>query len=190
MSPSLEISDPRSTKFDLLMRGLVSGACGGIAGGGAKLLGELIFPPRFPGEPVPPAVAVSKVLEFMSGSPLLPERMTLAVQGFHWTLSIGAAAIYGLVVEVFPKAKIGYGIGFGLVLLLLTHETTLPLLGLSLPWTQIPLKEHISEIFTHSLFGLAVEFVRRIVRSFFFGDEPGPLQLHRKQPDQMAVLES
>ena len=27
---------------------------------GAKLLGELIFPPRYPGEPVPPVVAVSR----------------------------------------------------------------------------------------------------------------------------------
>jgi putative membrane protein len=166
MLKSLHAPTEQLSRFDLLMRGLVAGACGGVAGAGVKLLGEAIFPPRFPGEPIPPAVAVSKALEFMSGAPLLPERMTLAVQTFHWSFSIGAAAVYGVVVEIFPKAKIGYGIGFGLVLLLLTHETTLPLLGLSLPWSQIPLKEHLSEIFTHSLFGVAVELVRRVVRSF------------------------
>ena len=150
--------------FDLVTRGLVAGGLGGVVGAGAKLLGELIFPPRFPGEPIPPAVAVSKFLEFMSGSPLLPEKMTLAVQSFHWSFSISAAAIYGAVVEVFPGAKIGWGLGFGMVLLLLTHETTLPFFGFSLPWSQIPLKEHLSEIFTHALFGVSVELIRRTVR--------------------------
>jgi putative membrane protein len=128
------------------------------------LLGELVFPPRFPGEPIPPAVAVSKFLEFMSGSPLLPEKMTLAVQSFHWSFSIGAAAVYGAVVEVFPKARVGWGLGFGMVLLLLTHETILPLLGFSLPWSQIPLREHLSEICTHALFGVSVELIRRAMR--------------------------
>lgn len=147
-----------------MTRGLIAGGCGGVVGAGAKLLGELIFPPRFPGEPIPPAVAVSRLLTYMSGSPLLPERMTLAIQGFHWSLSIGMAALYGAIVEIYPKAKVGYGIGFGLVVLLLTHETTLPLLGFSLPWSEIPLKEHLSEIFTHALYGVSVEMIRRMVR--------------------------
>jgi short-subunit dehydrogenase len=102
----------------------------------------------------------------MSGSPLLPEKMTLAVQSFHWSFSIGAAAIYGAVVEVFPKAQIGWGLGFGMVLLLLTHETTLPFFGFSLPWSQIPLTEHLSEIFTHALYGVSVELIRHTARPF------------------------
>jgi putative membrane protein len=150
--------------FDLITRGLVAGGLGGVVGAGTKLLGELVFPPRFPGEPIPPAVAVSRLLEFMSGNPLLPEKMTLAVQSFHWSFSIGAAAIYGAVVEVFPKAQIGWGLGFGMVLLLLTHETTLPFCGFSLPWSQIPLTEHLSEILTHALYGVSVELIRRTAR--------------------------
>jgi putative membrane protein len=102
----------------------------------------------------------------MSGSPLLPEKMTLAVQSFHWSFSIGAAAIYGAIVEVFPKAQIGWGLGFGMVLLLLTHETALPFFGFSLPWSQIPLTEHLSEIFTHALYGVSVELIRRTARPF------------------------
>jgi uncharacterized membrane protein YagU involved in acid resistance len=50
----------------------------------------------------------------------------------------------------------------------LTHETTLPFFGLSLPWSQIPLKEHLSEIFTHIIFGMSVELVRRLVRASLF----------------------
>lgn len=76
-------------------------------------------------------MAVSKLLQAMSGHPLLPEQTTLAVQAF-----IGASALQPLafmVVELYPKAKAGYGACFGLALLLLTHESTLPYFGLSLP---------------------------------------------------------
>jgi len=162
----ISVSHPR--KFDRATRGFVSGAVGGLIGAGMKLVGEWIFPPRSPGEPIPPAVAVSRLLKAFSGSPLLPEKMTLAVQGFHWSFSIGAGAIYGVIAEFAPAARAGYGIGFGMVLLLLTHETTLPYFGFSLPWKQIPVKEHLSEIFTHAIFGVAVELTRRFVRSNFF----------------------
>lgn len=113
-------------------------------------------------------MAVSKLLQAMSGHPLLPEQTTLAVQGFHWSFSIAAAGLYGAVVELYPKAKAGYGACFGLALLLLTHESTLPYFGLSLPWSEIPLREHLSEIFTHALYGVSVEAVRRAVRPSIF----------------------
>lgn len=158
----------RMAKFDLLTRGAIAGGCGGLVGAGTKLLGELIFPPRAPGEPIPPAVAVSRLLQWMSGSPLLPEKMTFAVQSFHWSFSIAVAALYGALVEIFPKAKAGYGLAFGMVLLLLTHETLLPWAGLSLPWSEIPLKEHLSEIFTHAIFGVSVELTRRLLRPLLF----------------------
>ena len=166
----------RRGTFDRATRGLVAGALGGVVGAAAKLVGEMIFPPRYPGEPIPPAVAVSRLLKYLTGSPLLPEHTTLAVQSFHWSFSIGTAAIYGLVAEFVPFVKIGYGIGFGLVVLLLTHETTLPYFGFSLPWKEIPLKEHLSEIFTHALFGVAVELTRRAVRDHLFTPEPKMLE--------------
>lgn len=117
-----------------------------------------------PGEPIPPAVAVSKLLTYLSGHPLLAERTTLAVQTFHWSFSLFVGALYGVAVEFLPWARAGRGAGFGVVLLLATHESLLPLAGLSLPWSEIPLKEHASELFTHVLFGVSVEFVRRNVR--------------------------
>ena len=157
----------RLALFDRLTRGLVAGGAGGLVAAGTKLLGEVVFPPRGPGEPIPPAVMVSRALEFLSGHPLLPEKMTLAVQGLHWSFSLAVGALYGAVVEIFPRAKLGFGIGFGMVLLLLTHETTLPWFGFSQPWSEIPLKGHLSEIFTHAIFGASVEIVRRLVRPLF-----------------------
>lgn len=55
--------------FDLITRGLVAGGLGGVVGAGTKLLGELVFPPRFPGEPIPPAVAVSQTFGVHVGKP-------------------------------------------------------------------------------------------------------------------------
>ena len=156
-------------QFDRVTRALVAGAAGGLVGAGVKLLGELIFPPRSPGEPIPPAVAVSKLLTWLTGHPLLEERTTLAVQAFHWSFSLAVGALYGLSAEFWPRARIARGAGFGVVLLLATHESLLPLTGLSLPWSQIPLKEHASELLTHVLFGVSVELVRGAVRERVFG---------------------
>ena len=158
----------RSSTLDRVARGVLAGAVGGLVGAGAKLLGELVFPPRMPGEPVPPAVFVSRVVQSLSGSPLLPEKAMLATQVFHWTFSLGAGVVYGAIVEVFPRASALRGVAFGLVLCLMTHESLLPLTHLSLPLSQMPLKEHLSELLTHALFGFCVEEVRRLLRARVF----------------------
>lgn len=152
------------SKLDRLTRGVIAGAAGGAVGAAAKLLGEMVLPPRAPGEQVPPAVFVSRVVHALSGSALLPSKELLATQVFHWTFSIGVGAAYGAVVEQFPRARAAKGIAFGLVLCLATHESLLPLTGLSIPLSQMPLKEHVSELLTHALFGFCVEQVRRALR--------------------------
>lgn len=152
------------TIFDRIARGIVAGGAGGLVGAGAKLLGELVLPPRAPGEPIPPAVAVSRLLESFSGSPLLPEKEMVAIQLLHWSFSIGIGAAYGALAEIYPRATLGHGVAFGLALCLLTHESVLPLFGFSLPLAAIPLQEHVSELATHALFGLCVEQVRRGIR--------------------------
>lgn len=126
-------------------------------GSGAKLVGEWLYPPRTQGQEPPPAVLAEK----LAGHPLSEQQKTIASQAFHWTSGSLAGAIYGGVAEVAPIVTVGYGVGFGLVVLLLTHESTLPLLGLSKPPTQLPMREQSSEVLTHALYGFSVEVVRR-----------------------------
>lgn len=178
-STSKEVAHDKSStgagdgsSLDRLTRGLLAGALGGLVAAGVKLLGEAVFPPRAPGEPVPPAVMVSRLVELFSGSPLLPSRELLATQMLHWSFSMGVGALYGLLAERFPRVTLGRGIAFGLVLCLLTHETTLPFFGFSLPWRQIPLKEHLSELSTHALFGFTVEMIRRLARRHIWTAHP------------------
>lgn len=59
-----------------------------------------------------------------------------------------------------------------MVLLLLTHEPAVPFFGFSQPWSEIPLKGHLSEIFTHAIFGVSAEMARRLVRPLL-GKLPG-----------------
>lgn len=163
-TPSKNSNGASEPLLDRAARGLLAGALGGLVGAGMKLVGEAVFPPRMPGEPVPPAVMVSRVVEFLSGNPLLPSKELLATQVFHWTFSIAVGALYGMLAERFPRVTLGRGVVFGLVLCLATHETLLPALGFSIPWGQMPLKEHLSELSTHALFGFCVELVRRMMR--------------------------
>lgn len=144
----------------MIAKGLLAGFLGGIVGSGAKLVGEWLYPPRTQGQEAPPAVLAEK----LAGHPLNKSSKTIATQTFHWTTGSLVGAVYGSVAEVAPGVTAGYGVVFGIVVLLLTHESALPLLGLDKPPTQQPLREQSSEVATHALYGFAVEAVRRFLR--------------------------
>lgn len=154
----------QGARFDRFSRGILAGALGGIVAGGMKLLGEAVFPPRTAREPVPPVIAISKLTRYLTGSPLLPQREAVSAYVLHFAFSIGVGALYGLLAEAYPQVRRGHGVGAGLGLLLVTHESLLPALGLSLPVSQLLLKEHLSELSTHALFGLSLETTRRLFR--------------------------
>ena len=154
--PHMELF-PYSRRF--VAKGLLAGALGGLAGGVSKLAGELIYPPRTQGQQPPPAILAEKI----AGHPLSKPSQTAATQVFHWTFSVGIGAIYGVAAEFAPVVTIGYGIVFGEIVLLTTHESTLPLLGLNEPPLQQPAREQKSEIITHAMYGVTVEAVRRLL---------------------------
>jgi putative membrane protein len=102
--------------------------------------------------------------EKLAGHSLDKTSKTIATQVFHWTTGSLVGAVYGGVAEVAPVVTAGYGVGFGIAVLLLTHESALPLLGLDKPPTQQPFREQSSEVATHAFYGFAVEAVRRWLR--------------------------
>jgi putative membrane protein len=148
------------TRHPDLTAGLLSGLIGGIAASGAKMLGEAIYPPRIRGQQPPPVVLVEK----LAGRPFRNRQRELATQSIHWTFGALLGAIYGAAAEIAPVVTTGQGAAFGLAVLALTHESTLPALGLNEPPQKQPREEQLSEIFTHTLYGLTAETVRRAVR--------------------------
>jgi putative membrane protein len=143
-----------------LWKGLLAGAIAGIAATLAKTLAERLYPPRIHGEPEPPAV----LADTLAGHALHGTEQTVAVETLHWGLGITAGAFYGVLAEFYPAATAKEGAGFGLALMALTHDTTLPALGLSADPEDQSEREQTSETATHILYGVVAEKVRSSVR--------------------------
>jgi putative membrane protein len=148
------------TRKRSILKGALAGLAGGIAGSGAKILAEKLYPPRNSGE-TPPPVALA---EQFAGHPLSGTEKQVALQGIHWTFGAVAGAIYGAAVELEPKAAAWQGAAFGLTLNKLTHESLLPRMGLAEPPVRQRTQERQSEWLTHAAYGITTELVRRLVR--------------------------
>lgn len=143
-----------------IAKGLLAGMIGGVAGAGAKVLAEKIFPPRIEGQTPPPVVFAENVARRR----LPEEERQLALQGIHWIFGALAGAVYGGLVEVEPSLGAWRGAAFGITLNRITHESILPRLGLTAPPGRRPAQERISEWVTHAVYGVAADSVRRAVR--------------------------
>ncbi len=143
-----------------IAKGLLAGALGGIAGSGAKIVGELIYPPRTLGQVPPPVI----LAERMAGHPLTKTQQNASMQAIHFVFGAATGAVYGAAAEFAPVVTVGYGSVFGFIMQFFTHESLVPLAGLDVPPWEQPLREHTSEFFTHVLYGLATEAGRRAIR--------------------------
>lgn len=148
------------TRERSILKGMAAGMIGGLAGAGAKVLAEKLFPPRVNGQVAPPVV----LAEQMAGHTLPPSSQQAAMQGIHWTFGATAGAIYGGLVEMEPSLGAWKGAAFGLTLNKLTHESILPRMGLASPKEEQPAQERISEWVTHAVYGIFTDAVRRAVR--------------------------
>ncbi|MGB0123953.1 MAG: DUF1440 domain-containing protein [Silvibacterium sp.] len=144
-----------------ILKGAVAGMIGGLAGAGAKMVAEKIFPPRVQGQTPPPVILAEQV----AGHSLPEGQKQAATQGIHWGFGAAAGAVYGAMVEVEPSLGAWKGAAFGVTLNKLTHESLLPKLGLAAPKEEQPAQERISEWVTHAVYGIFTEAVRRAVRS-------------------------
>lgn len=144
-----------------VLKGALAGLIGGVAGAGAKMLAEHIFPPRVNGQKAPPAAFAEQV----AGHSLPADKKQAATQGIHWGFGALAGAVYGAAVEVEPSLGAWKGAAFGVTLNKYTHEMLLPKLGLSKPKEEQPAQERVSEWVTHAIYGIFTDAVRRGVRS-------------------------
>ena len=171
MTPNTQ-AERLGTRRDLL-RGLAAGAVGGVFGGAVKLMGEVVAPPRAPDREPPPVIGVDKLLRATRGRGLAEKDKERAGMGVHWTFSIGVSAAYGALAEFFPWVTAGYGSAYGLGVWAASHESTLPLLGLTPPLDEVPASEQAIEFVSHAVYGASVELTRRVARTrVLTGPEP------------------
>jgi putative membrane protein len=143
-----------------ILKGALAGLIGGLAGAGAKVVAEKIFPPRTQGQTPPPVILAEQV----AGHSLPPGQKQAAMQGIHWGFGAAAGAVYGALVELEPSLGAWKGAAFGVTLNRITHESLLPRMGLSEPKAMQPPQERISEWVTHAIYGIFTDAVRRSVR--------------------------
>lgn len=149
-----------ATQQRSILKGALAGMIGGLAGAGAKVLAEKLFPPRVAGQTPPPIVLAERV----AGHPLPPTQQQAAMHSIHWGFGAVAGAIYGAAIEMEPSVGAWKGAAFGLTLNKLTHESLLPRMGLAAAKEDQPTQERISEWVTHAVYGIFTEGVRRAVR--------------------------
>ena len=143
-----------------LLKGAVAGLIGGLAGAGAKILAEKIFPPREPGR-VSPGVAL---VERAAGHALTDQQRRVAGSAINWGFGAAAGALYGAMVEEEPTLGAWKGAAFGLALNRITHEAVLPKLRVVPAKNEQATQERISKWITHALYGFVTDAVRRGVR--------------------------
>ena len=143
-----------------LPKALLAGAIAGAVATTAKTFAEKIYPPRTHGEPEPTEVLAEKA----AGHALAETNKFIASETIHWTFGILAGAAYGALAEYYPAATSRGGVNFGMTLMALTHESALPVMGLSAAPADQNTREKTSEIATHVVYGVVAETTRRLVR--------------------------
>jgi putative membrane protein len=158
MRTSREIAPPGRKRS--ILKGFLAGAIGGLVGAAAKAVAEAVYPPRTQGQIPPPAVLVNR----MASRPLSETEEVVSVQAIHWGFGALVGGAYGAVAEYQPVITGRLGANFGLTLCVMTHASTLPIMGLTESPENQPAREHASELVTHAIYGVTTEVVRRAVR--------------------------
>ena len=143
-----------------LTKGILAGIVAGLAATAAKSLVEKVYPPHTHGEPKPSEIMAERI----AGHQLAPFQKEVASDTLHWAFGATAGAAYGALAEYYPAASSRDGINFGMTLMALTQETTLPAMGLAPAPADQTTRQKTSEIASHIIFGLVAETTRRLVR--------------------------
>jgi putative membrane protein len=143
-----------------LAKGLLAGLVAGLVATAAKSCVEAVFPPRVHGEPEPPEALAEKI----AGHRLDRKTKASAGRAIHWGFGAAVGAAYGAVAEFYPAVTAKEGATFGLTLMSLTHETSLPAMELAEPAEAQSFRERSSEATSHVVYGLVAERVRSLVR--------------------------
>jgi putative membrane protein len=108
--------------------------------------------------------AAGKLATILLGRELTHEEKEKAGPFVHYAFGAFSGAIYGLISEYVPAARLGFGTAFGSALFLVADELSVPALGLSRSPDQYPLSSHLYGLASHFVYGLSTEAVRSGIR--------------------------
>jgi hypothetical protein len=108
--------------------------------------------------------AAGKVAHAMLDRDLSKEEKKKGGSLVHYAFGTFSGAVYGLLSEYVPAARLGFGTAFGALLFVAADELTVPALGLSPKPTETPLSSHVYGIASHLVYGANTEAVRKGIR--------------------------
>jgi putative membrane protein len=159
----LDLSAPESRRPGAA---LIAGVVAGLSSGAVKMGWESLFPPRRPDRGLPPVT-------FLQQRGIDPDDHTyeyngnqvpLGILAVHFGFSLVTVTAYSLAAEYLPRTKLWAGAAYGIGAFVVAHEIVLPRLGLSPKASELPVEEHLSELFGHVAWLLEAEQVRKAVR--------------------------
>lgn len=151
------------------------GILAGIFGAIVKWGWEVPFPPRNPNIPwptdalervTPPKIFLEQLgfegnLTYVFSGVELP----LSVFIVHVGFSVVFGVMYCMLAEKWSRIKMWQGAVFGFFVYLFAHVIVMPLIAEVPPLSQIPLDEHLSEIFGHIVWLWSMEIVRHDLKN-------------------------
>lgn len=143
-----------------IAKGAVAGLIGGIIATAVKSAIEKAYPPTIHSEGKYRALLDRKI----AGHELSVRQKRIAETTLQWGFGATAGAAYGALAEYYPPATSKQGANFGMALVALTHDHTLPVLGLAAQPDAQTRRERTSELASNVAYGVVTETVRSIVR--------------------------
>ncbi len=141
---------------------ILIGLAAGFAATAVKTLCEIIAPPRGPGIPSPLGNTLDAVSIGLTGHLMPEETKSWAEPVVHFLFGMAVGGVYAVLAQKLPFVRAGYGAIYGFSFWLFAHEIGLPLMGLSPTPAQMTLWEQGNELISHIIFGVALEFARRV----------------------------
>jgi hypothetical protein len=112
----------------------------------------------------PTAKVAGKIARATVGRNLSKQEKQKGGAAVHYAFGTFSGAVYGLLSEYVPAARLGFGTAFGVLLFLVADELAVPALGLSPKPTETPASSHIYGMASHLVYGASTEAARRGIR--------------------------
>lgn len=175
-----------SDDFRSLLKGMVAGAIGGLAGTWAMSHAQNLWT-RAVDEDAPESaagkhdardwqerherqnaneLAANVVARAVLGRPFTRDELRIAAPLVHYGFGAAVGAMYGATLERTDPHRAGSGLNLGTTIWMAADESAMPLLGLSGPTTERPAEMHAQAFAAHIVYGLVTEYVRRRTRTW------------------------
>lgn len=146
-----------------IIKVVTAGVVAGIIATGVKTVWESGFPARRQSTDSPPLILADRMMRAVGEGSLSEQRKPFVETTIHWTFGILVCVIYSVLAEKYPRARVGYGLLFGIALYSVTHATVLPALDTE-PWVFNNKPAFtLSEFVSHLIFGVTAETTRRSI---------------------------